>query len=73
VENTSGRRNDLALQASTQPIASLAEQEQVGPRFVQDCLMTGHEIVEPLSPISRPGRLHELNEKRSGARDTRDP
>jgi transposase len=33
----------LAQQASARPLAQVAEQEQVGPRFVQECLITQAE------------------------------
>jgi transposase len=44
-------REALAQQASTRPIASIAEHEQVGPRFVQDCLVRQGE--EQLAQMGR--------------------
>lgn len=44
-------RHFLAQQASARPIAQIAEQEQVGPRFVQDCLLAQGE--EKLAKVGR--------------------
>lgn len=44
-------REALAQQASTRPIASIAKQEQVGPRFVQACLLKQGE--EQLAKMGR--------------------
>jgi len=44
-------RDHLAQQAQKRPIAQIAEQEQVGPRFVQDCLRIRGE--EKLAQVGR--------------------
>jgi transposase len=44
-------RQYLAQQASAPPVAQIAAQEQVGPRFVQDCLMAQGE--EQLAKVGR--------------------
>ncbi|HEX4202728.1 MAG TPA: transposase [Ktedonobacteraceae bacterium] len=44
-------RQYLAQQASARPVAQIAEQEEVGPRFVQDCLTAQGE--EKLAKVGR--------------------